>query len=180
MLVGSLLTNLRGLHSRYLCLNSSAKLNCQKSTSSRFTLWYWKYWPPRSLLRLPLYSVVNKVNGDKSPILQIKKIDSYLTWDCVVNCKGSLECQSQKQRTCTAHAQVWMRETMEKNNKLKRARQKNPINMPPENKYIYIHTYIYKSPSYLAQMTTLKCVYYFQLTVERVLLPWEVEIYTVE
>lgn len=40
--------------------------------------------------------VVNKVNGDKSSILQIKKIDSYLTWDCVIDCKGSLECQAQK------------------------------------------------------------------------------------
>jgi len=30
-------TNLRCLHSKYLHLNSSAKLNCQKSNSPRFT-----------------------------------------------------------------------------------------------------------------------------------------------
>lgn len=40
--------------------------------------------------------MVNKVNGDKSPILQIKKIDSYLTQDCAIDYKGNLECQAQK------------------------------------------------------------------------------------
>lgn len=40
--------------------------------------------------------MVNKANGDKSPILQIKKIDSYLTRDCVIDYKGNLECQAQK------------------------------------------------------------------------------------
>lgn len=51
------------------------------------------------LIKTPIMfsgNVVNKVNGDKSPILQIKKTDSYLTWDCVVVYKGSLERQAQK------------------------------------------------------------------------------------
>lgn len=40
--------------------------------------------------------MVNKVNGDKSPVLQIKKIDSYLTQDSAMDYKGSLKCQAQK------------------------------------------------------------------------------------
>lgn len=40
--------------------------------------------------------MVNKVNRDKSPILQIKKIDSSLTQDRAIDYKGSLECQAQK------------------------------------------------------------------------------------
>lgn len=56
------------------------KLNCQKSTSL--------YIPTAEALTSELLiktpttingDVVNKVNGDKSSILQIKKIDSYLT-----------------------------------------------------------------------------------------------------
>lgn len=56
------------------------KLNCQKSTSL--------YIPAAEALTSELLiktpttingDVVNKVNGDKSSILQIKKIDSYLT-----------------------------------------------------------------------------------------------------
>lgn len=80
--------------------------------------------------------------------------------------------------TYTSHAQVWPRDAIEKK---KEQRKENNTKTPPKApQAFFFFFFLENNSSYSALMSTLRCVYFSQLIVERVLLPSEVEICTVE
>lgn len=79
--------------------------------------------------------------------------------------------------TYTSHAQVWPRDAIEK----KKNKEKKTIQKPHQKPHrLFFFFFLENNSSYSALMSTLRCVYFSQLIVERVLLPLEVEICTVE